>query len=297
MIIEQLLKEWIESGAKWGSDPIDPFRFSTSTRAGRDWWSLQPLKRPTVPVSREPKASANPIDAFLLDKLEKAGLKPNPPADKRLGPPKTLNDYFPFAPPQTKEEWEKRRRFVKEQVLVATGLWPLPEKTPLLSLARSVRSRSLLLAAFLRYASMAARGSRIASWTWPLRNHVSELKASGWIFSAAGRADRSRYAKDLVSDRGLRVIAKLFLPTVLVSLLVPAVVGWALIGGWYGFVSGLVWGGAVRIFLLHHVTWSINSICHFWGRRRFDSRDESRNVWWLSWLSCAPIGIRSWQTE
>jgi stearoyl-CoA desaturase (delta-9 desaturase) len=46
-----------------------------------------------------------------------------------------------------------------------------------------------------------------------------------------------------------------------------------------------VWGGAVRILLLHHVTWSINSICHYWGRQRFSSRDESRNVWWLSWLS------------
>jgi stearoyl-CoA desaturase (delta-9 desaturase) len=108
---------------------------------------------------------------------------------------------------------------------------------------------------------------------------------TGWIFSGAGRADRTRYAKDLVGDRGLRVIARLFLPTVVVSLALPAFVGWALIGGWYGFVSGLVWGGAVRIFLLHHVTWSINSICHFWGRRRYDSRDESRNVWWLSWLS------------
>ena len=81
------------------------------------------------------------------------------------------------------------------------------------------------------------------------------------------------------------MIARLFLPLVLVSLLVPALVGWALIGGWYGFVAGLFWGGAVRIFLLHHVTFSINSICHFWGRRRFASRDESRNVWWLSWLS------------
>jgi stearoyl-CoA desaturase (delta-9 desaturase) len=108
---------------------------------------------------------------------------------------------------------------------------------------------------------------------------------TGWIFVAAGRADRARYARDLTEDRGLRVIARLFLPTVLVSLAVPALVGWALIGGWYGFVSGLVWGGAVRIVLLHHVTWSINSICHLWGRRRFNSRDESRNVWWLSWIS------------
>ena len=94
-----------------------------------------------------------------------------------------------------------------------------------------------------------------------------------------------RYAKDLVEDKGLRLIARLFLPIVIASLLIPALVSWALIGGWYGFVGGLVWGGAVRIFLLHHVTWSINSICHFLGRRRFESGDESRNVWWLSWIS------------
>ncbi len=108
---------------------------------------------------------------------------------------------------------------------------------------------------------------------------------TGWLFSESGRADQARYAKDLMRDTGLRVIAKLFLPLVLFSLLVPALVGWVLIGGWYGFLAGLFWGGAVRIFLLHHVTFSINSICHFWGRRRFASRDESRNVWWLSWIS------------
>ena len=108
---------------------------------------------------------------------------------------------------------------------------------------------------------------------------------TGWLFSHVGRADQERYAKDLLHDAGLRVIAKLFLPLVLLSLLVPALVGWLVIGGWYGFFAGLVWGGGVRIFLLHHVTFSINSICHFWGRRRFASSDESRNVWWLSWLS------------
>jgi stearoyl-CoA desaturase (delta-9 desaturase) len=107
----------------------------------------------------------------------------------------------------------------------------------------------------------------------------------GWLFEASGRADRQRYAKDLLADRGMRVIARLCFPIVLLSLLIPALVSWALIGGWYGFLAGLVWGGAVRIFLLHHVTWSINSICHFLGRRRFDSGDESRNVWWLSWIS------------
>jgi stearoyl-CoA desaturase (Delta-9 desaturase) len=108
---------------------------------------------------------------------------------------------------------------------------------------------------------------------------------TGWIFSGAGRADHARYAKDLLDDRGLRLISRLFGPTVLVSLLLPALVGWLWIGGRYGFLAGLIWGGAVRILLLHHVTWSINSICHFFGRRQFRSQDESRNVWWLSLIS------------
>lgn len=108
---------------------------------------------------------------------------------------------------------------------------------------------------------------------------------TGWLFSHVGRADREKYAKDLMTDAGLRMIARLFLPLVVASLLLPALAGWLLLGGWYGLVAGLVWGGAVRIFLLHHVTFSINSICHVWGRRRFTSHDESRNVWWLSFLS------------
>jgi stearoyl-CoA desaturase (delta-9 desaturase) len=108
---------------------------------------------------------------------------------------------------------------------------------------------------------------------------------TGWLFSLEGRAEQAKYAKDLLQDRGMRIIAKLFLPMMLASLLIPALVGWALIGGWYGFLSGLVWGGAIRIYLLHHITFSINSICHVWGRRRFRCEDESRNVWWLSWIS------------
>jgi stearoyl-CoA desaturase (delta-9 desaturase) len=107
----------------------------------------------------------------------------------------------------------------------------------------------------------------------------------GWLFRTVGRADKERYAKDLVADKGMVVIAKLFLPIMLFSLLLPTVIGWVVIGGWYGALAGLVWGGGIRIFLLHHVTFSINSICHFTGRRRFKSADDSRNVWWLSWLS------------
>ena len=135
-----------------------------------------------------------------------------------------------------------------------------------------------------RKATRTARMSATATAS-SVRCVGSGTRTRGWLFSAAGRAEQSRYAKDLMRDRGMRVIAKLFLPLVLFSLALPAVVGWLLIGGWYGFFAGLFWGGAVRIFLLHHVTFSINSICHFWGRRRFAASDESRNVWWLSWIS------------
>src|SRR5579872_4632411 len=89
---------------------------------------------------------------------------------------------------------------------------------------------------------------------------------TGWLFSHLGRANRERYAKDLMADAGLRLIADLFLPLMLLSLLLPALAGWLLIGGWYGFVAGLVWGGGVRILLLHHVTFSLNSICHMRGQ-------------------------------
>ncbi len=80
----KVLTEWIAAGAKWGTDPIDPYRFSTTARAGYDWWSLQPLKRPKVPELRDTKAVIrNPIDAFVLAKLEEEDLTPSPPADAR----------------------------------------------------------------------------------------------------------------------------------------------------------------------------------------------------------------------
>ena len=77
---KKLLKEWVEAGAKWGTDPIDPFRFTSSSRAGFDWWALQPIKPVTVPKSKLP----NPIDAFVQAKLSDKGLSPSPPAEKRV---------------------------------------------------------------------------------------------------------------------------------------------------------------------------------------------------------------------
>lgn len=105
----------------------------------------------------------------------------------------------------------------------------------------------------------------------------------GWIMKDQGSAQRSKYAKDLVEDRGMRRISKNFEWIALASLLIPALLGFALHGFTLeGFLRGLLWGGFVRIFLLHHITWSINSICHFHGRRTFDVDDHSTNVAWLA---------------
>ena len=105
----------------------------------------------------------------------------------------------------------------------------------------------------------------------------------GWLMSEQGRAERRKYARDLVEDRGMRYINRHFVAFVWAGLLLPAALGFVLTGGnWKGALTGLLWGGFVRVFLLHHLTWSINSVCHFFGRRRFDLEDHSTNVWWLA---------------
>jgi stearoyl-CoA desaturase (Delta-9 desaturase) len=104
----------------------------------------------------------------------------------------------------------------------------------------------------------------------------------GWLFEECGVSDRRRFARELVEDRGMRWINEGFLGLVGLSLLIPFGIGWAISGTLAGGLTGLLWGGAVRIFFVHHVTWSINSICHFHGRRRFATDDRSTNVWWLA---------------
>jgi stearoyl-CoA desaturase (delta-9 desaturase) len=104
----------------------------------------------------------------------------------------------------------------------------------------------------------------------------------GWLVSDHGKAERSRYARDLTEDAGMRAINRSFLWLVALGLALPAAAGYVITGRVSGALTGLLWGGLVRIFLLHHVTWSINSICHFFGRRRFAVEDHSTNVWWLA---------------
>jgi stearoyl-CoA desaturase (delta-9 desaturase) len=106
---------------------------------------------------------------------------------------------------------------------------------------------------------------------------------AGWLMETQGQADWRKYAPDLYEDRAMRRIGKLFPLLALYSLLLPALAGFLLQGFTAkGALEGFIWGGLVRVFLGHHVTWSINSICHIFGRRRFDIEDRSTNVWWLA---------------
>ena len=108
----------------------------------------------------------------------------------------------------------------------------------------------------------------------------------GWLLETQGQADWKRYAPDLYEDPKMRAIGRRFPLLALLSLLIPTAAGFVLHGFTVeGAARGLVWGGLVRIFFVHHVTWSVNSICHFFGTRRFDVDDHSTNVGWLAVVS------------
>ena len=98
----------------------------------------------------------------------------------------------------------------------------------------------------------------------------------GWFFEP-DPPDLARYVKDLRQSGLLRGVSALFPVWVAVSLLVPAVLGGLLTGTWMGAWFGLLWGGLARIFFVHHVTWSVNSVCHLWGRQPYRTGDDSRN--------------------
>jgi stearoyl-CoA desaturase (Delta-9 desaturase) len=133
----------------------------------------------------------------------------------------------------------------------------------------------------------------------------------GWLFIHTQRGLRRRYARDLVDDPIVNFVDRKFLVWAVGGLLVAFALGWAIGGSLYAGLTGLLWGGAVRMLVVHHVTFSINSLCHFFGRRRFDTEDESRNLLWLapfsfgeSWHNnhhafptSAEHGMRKWEFD
>ena len=106
----------------------------------------------------------------------------------------------------------------------------------------------------------------------------------GWMLKRE-LSNRARFAPDIAADRDLRVVGRLFGPLTAVSLLAPALIGWLVTGTWTGALTGFFWAGVLRMALLHHVTWSVNSICHVVGRRPFAARDRATNFWPLALLS------------
>lgn len=105
-----------------------------------------------------------------------------------------------------------------------------------------------------------------------------------WMFDEE-RTPQDKYAPDLIKDKAIRTISRHFIYWTMLSLALALIGGLATMS-WWGAFTGFFWGSLVRVALLHHVTWSINSICHAVGKRPFKSRDRSGNVWWLAILSC-----------
>ena len=107
----------------------------------------------------------------------------------------------------------------------------------------------------------------------------------GWLFDHSQRANKRRYAPDLIADDTISFIDRTTLWWILLGLALPFGLGYTLGGTLQTALTGLLWGGIVRVGLLHHATFSINSLCHFFGRRRFETGDQSRNLAWLAPLT------------
>ncbi len=104
----------------------------------------------------------------------------------------------------------------------------------------------------------------------------------GWLFIHTQRGSKERFAPDLIRDPVIGFVDRTFLVWAALGLAVAFGLGVALGDSVSAGLTALLWGGAVRIFLLHHVTYSVNSLCHMFGRQRYATNDESRNLRWLA---------------
>ena len=162
---------------------------------------------------------------------------------------------------------------------------------------RSFRPNPVAKALFLILGSMAFEGSALQWAATHLKHHANADREGdphspvegffhahlGWIFAETDAAPEL-YCRNLTQDRLVVFISRTFLVWAALALAIPFTVG-GLLGGWPGALTGLLWGGLVRMFFTHHVTWSVNSVCHLFGKRAFETNDRSRNEWIVGLLA------------
>jgi stearoyl-CoA desaturase (Delta-9 desaturase) len=133
----------------------------------------------------------------------------------------------------------------------------------------------------------------------------------GWLFLHTHRGRKTRYAPDLLADPIISYVDRTFVLWAIAGQLLPFALGFLIGGSLFAGLTGLLWGGVVRVLVLHHSTYSINSLCHFFGRRRFKTKDESRNLMWLAlptfgeawhnnhhaFPTSAAHGLRGWEID
>ena len=148
---------------------------------------------------------------------------------------------------------------------------------------RSFHPHPVVKSILLAFGSMAVEGPALEWAATHIKHHAHSDRDGdphspvegfwhahmGWMFNRSP-ADPNVYCRNLVKDPIVVFISRTFVLWVVLSLVIPFA-----IGGW----TGLLWGGLVRIFLTHHITWSVNSVCHTFGKREFETRDRSRNEW------------------
>jgi stearoyl-CoA desaturase (Delta-9 desaturase) len=148
---------------------------------------------------------------------------------------------------------------------------------------RSFQPNPVIKFIFLAFGSMAVEGPALDWAATHIKHHAHSDREGdphspvegfwhahmGWMFKARD-ADPNVYCRNLVSDPMVVFMSRTFFLWLILSLAIPFA-----IGGW----TGLLWGGLVRIFFTHHVTWSVNSVCHSFGKREFETKDQSRNEW------------------
>lgn len=115
----------------------------------------------------------------------------------------------------------------------------------------------------------------------------------GWLFIHTQRGNKERFAPDLLEDPVVSWVDRTFIVWAIAGLLLPFALGWLIGGTLFAAATGLLWGGLVRVFVLHHFTYSINSLCHVFGKREYETADESRNLW----LTAIPTLGEAWHNS